>query len=64
MTRIWRDQKTPIISFVAKTGGLLGLCMGFSLVTLFEIIYFSLNSLPWRNESSFKERTEQQLYDR
>ncbi len=29
MTRILRDQKIPVISFVANTGGLLGLCMGF-----------------------------------
>ena len=25
VTRIWRDEKTPIIHFVAYTGGLLGL---------------------------------------
>jgi hypothetical protein len=29
VTRILRDQKIPVISFVANTGGLLGLCMGF-----------------------------------
>jgi hypothetical protein len=34
VTRIKRDQKIPIIGFVANTGGLLGLCMGFSLVSL------------------------------
>ena len=34
-----RDEKIPIISFVANTGGLLGLCMGFSLVSVFEIIF-------------------------
>ena len=34
-----RDQKIPIIAFVANTGGLLGLCMGFSLVSVFEILY-------------------------
>ena len=48
VTRIWRDEKTPIIHFVAYTGGLLGLCMGFSLVSLFEIIYYTLKSLPWK----------------
>ena len=39
VTRIMRDEKIPIISFVANTGGLLGLCMGFSLVSVFEILF-------------------------
>jgi hypothetical protein len=40
VTRIKRDQKIPIIGFVANTGGLLGLCMGFSLVRkLTNIVY-------------------------
>ena len=39
VTRIKRDQKIPVIAFVANTGGLLGLCMGFSLVSVFEIVY-------------------------
>ncbi|CAB4060681.1 ASICN [Lepeophtheirus salmonis] len=37
--RLKRDQKIPVIGFVANTGGLLGLCMGFSLVSAFEILY-------------------------
>ena len=64
MTRIWRDQKISIISFVAHTGGLLGLCMGFSLVSLFEIVYYTFNSLPWRNKRNLEDNREQQLYDR
>ena len=36
---IMRDQKITVIAFVANTGGLLGLCMGFSLVSVFEIVY-------------------------
>ena len=63
VTRIWRDEKMPIISFVAHAGGLLGLCMGFSLVSLFEIAYYTLSSLPWRNKKN-KEKKEQQLYTR
>ena len=39
VTRILRDEKIPVIAFVANTGGLLGLCMGFSLVSVFEIVY-------------------------
>lgn len=38
-------QKIPVIAFVANTGGLLGLCMGFSLVSLFEILYHILGAL-------------------
>ena len=60
VTEIYRDEKTPVINFVAYTGGLLGLCMGFSLVSLFEIIYYTLKSLPWRVwlhlESSSRKR--------
>ena len=33
-----------MIGFVANTGGLLGLCMGFSLVSAFEILYHILIS--------------------
>ena len=44
VTRIKRDQKIPIIAFVANTGGLLGLCMGFSLVSVFEILYHMLGA--------------------
>ncbi len=43
VTRILRDQKIPVISFVANTGGLLGLCMGFSLVSIFEVSLESRN---------------------
>ena len=37
VTRIKRDQKIPVIWFVANIGGILGLCMGCSLVTVFEV---------------------------
>ncbi len=39
VTMIRRDQKIPIIWFVANVGGILGLCMGCSLVTLFEVLH-------------------------
>jgi hypothetical protein len=32
-----RDQKIPVIWFVANSGGILGLCMGFSMVTVRKI---------------------------
>ena len=45
VTRIKRDQKITIIGFVANTGGLLGLCMGFSLISAFEILFHFLISI-------------------
>ena len=41
-TRIIRDERMTRTSFVANVGGLLGLCMGFSLVSVAEICYFIL----------------------
>ena len=49
VTRIRRDQKISRIEFVANTGGLLGLCTGFSFVTFCEIIY-QVN--PWKDVKS------------
>ena len=54
VTNIWRDEKTPVINFIAYTGGLLGLCMGFSLVSLFEILYYTVKSLPWKKWLGFE----------
>ena len=58
VTNIWRDQKTPVINFIAYTGGLLGLCMGFSLVSLFEILYYALKSLPWKKWLGFERSSD------
>ena len=48
-TLIKRDEQMSLISFIGSIGGLMGLCMGLSLVSLFEIFYhlinFFLNSL-------------------
>ena len=54
VTRIMRDQKIPIIAFVANTGGLLGLCMGFSLVSVFEVLYHLMGAARkwWRHRVS------------
>lgn len=41
-TKIVRDEKVTVTSFVANVGGLLGLCMGFSLVSVVEMIYFCI----------------------
>ena len=57
MTRIKRDQKIPIIGFVANTGGLLGLCMGFSLVSAFEIVYHCMMTLCWKSFRFMRRQT-------
>jgi len=44
-TLIHRDEQTPLISSIGNTGGLLGLCMGVSLVSIFEIIFHCFNNL-------------------
>ena len=36
---IKRDEQMSFISFLGNTGGLLSLCMGLSLVSIFEIFY-------------------------
>ena len=35
-----RDEQYGTVDFVANIGGLLGLCMGLSTISLMEIIYF------------------------
>ena len=62
MTRIKRDQKIPIIGFVANTGGLLGLCMGFSLVSAFEIVYHCMMTLCWKSFHFYRRRTMRNSY--
>ena len=45
VTKILKDERVPLIRFVANTGGLLGLCMGCSLITGFEVLYYIFGSL-------------------
>ena len=56
-TRIIRDERMTRTSFVANVGGLLGLCMGFSLVSVAEIFYFCLkrNAPCSRQKSATKK---------
>ncbi len=44
-TLIKQDEHIPQISFIGNVGGLLGLCMGLSFVSIFEIIYHLGNVL-------------------
>ena len=43
-TKMTRDQDMTFLSFIANAGGLLGLCMGLSFVSIFEIFYFCFDS--------------------
>ena len=61
VTRIKRDQKIPIIGFVANTGGLLGLCMGFSLVSAFEIVYHCMMTVCWTSVHFYRRQTSQRI---
>ena len=39
---IRREQAVTLTAFLANTGGLLGLCLGFSVISLAEMIYHLL----------------------
>ena len=36
----FRQPKTSVIEFISQFGGLLGLCMGFSFISVLELIYW------------------------
>ncbi len=42
-TLIKKDEQISVISFIGNAGGLMGLCMGLSLVSIFEIFYHIVN---------------------
>ena len=42
-TLIKKDEQISVISFIGNAGGLMGLCMGLSLVSIFEIFCHILN---------------------
>ena len=43
--RFMKDEKVTKTAYIANSGGLLGLCMGFSLVSAAEILYHCLLGL-------------------
>ena len=40
ITKIKRDVAIPFVTFVANSGGLLGLCIGFSFISAVELLYW------------------------
>lgn len=62
VTKILRDQRIPIIWFVANCGGILGLCMGFSIVTVFEVLH-CLAKTSFASINSWVSRMKQKQQD-
>ena len=54
-TRFLKDEKYGIIDYVAKSGGLLGLAMGFSVVSFFEIIFYLIRAVTLSVNSPHKK---------
>ena len=44
-TRYIKSEQLTFLSFIANAGGLLGLCMGMSFISIFEIAYHLVNCL-------------------
>ena len=53
LQQVKRDQKVPTIWFIANIGGILGLSMGCSLVTIFEILHHAVE-VAFREEAKFE----------
>ena len=45
--KIRREQAMTTTAFLANTGGLLGLCLGFSVISLAELVYHFLLKRYW-----------------
>ena len=56
VTRIAKDERIPVIWFVANCGGILGLCMGFSIVTVFEVLHYFCRLIFTSCSSLFKKK--------
>ena len=56
VTRIMKDERIPVIRFVANCGGILGLCMGFSIVTAFEVLHYMFRFIFILSRKIFKRK--------
>lgn len=54
--RIMKDERIPMIWFVANCGGILGLCMGFSIVTVFEVLHYVIRLIFYSCPNSISSR--------
>lgn len=60
--RFMKDEKITKTAYIANSGGLLGLCMGFSLVSAAEILYHCLFGLFSPICGRGKKSTKDTLY--
>ena len=44
-SKIKRDEQMTTISFIGNAGGLMGLCLGLSMISIFEMFYYSVHFL-------------------
>jgi hypothetical protein len=52
------DEDMTILTFVANTGGLLGLCLGMSFVSIAEALYFVLLYAATKISNCFRPKTK------
>ena len=57
---IKRQEKMSSTTFLSNVGGLLGLCLGFSVLSLVEIIYFIILWLNTRGKQIKNVKPRQQ----
>ena len=60
--RFMKDEKITKTAYIANSGGLLGLCMGFSLVSAAEILYHCLFGLFSPICGGGRKNTKDRLY--
>lgn len=56
--RFIKDEKITRISFIANAGGLLGLCLGFSVISVAEILYHGILSVWSSFNWNYREKED------
>ena len=61
--KFMKDEKFTKTDYIANSGGLLGLCMGFSLVSAAEIIYHCVIGIfsPFCRDQDEREKTDKKF---
>ena len=55
-----RREKITVISFVGTIGGLLGLFLGFSFISVVEVVYVAAFGMPNRNSNNSSNNNDDQ----
>jgi Amiloride-sensitive sodium channel len=61
--KLKRDEQMTFVSFVGNAGGLMSLCLGLSVLSLFELAYFTVIIILKRFRISFGNPTNAILVD-